>query len=386
MKILKQVLASILIAAFFCTSVLSFTVFASTGTRTDPFYGYTKKSVYLYSYYGDAKKKIEITLVDFIKGTEANTIVAEENMYNDTPRSDEEWLLMKFHFKYVSGPDEELYACDILFTENSFFKTSGTAVSPISTATFSNERSGLGSFDVSFYPGGQSDVWYGILVKKTVGYPLYRIATGYNKNTYSMIYTWFSTNPTPPAPTPPSAPGSIKAASASYNSIKISWTAVSGATGYAVYRSTSKTGTYSRLGSTTSVSYTDKTAATGKTYYYKAKAYKTVSGSNIYSGYSAIVYAKAVPAVPASFTAAKASSTSVKTSWKAVSGASGYEVWMATSSGGTYSKIATTTKTTYTKTKLTKNKTYYFKARAYKTVNGTKVYGAFTSVKSAKPS
>jgi len=161
---------------------------------------------------------------------------------------------------------------------------------------------------------------------------------------------------------------------------------VSGATGYNVYRSASKTGTYSYIKTTTSTGFTDTSCATGTTYYYKVRAYNTVNGENIFSGYSAVVSAKAVPAVPASFTAAKASSTSVKTSWKAVSGASGYEVWMATSSSGTYSKLTSTTKTTYTKTSLIKNKTYYFKVRVYKTVNGTKVYGSFTSIKSAKPS
>ncbi len=184
----------------------------------------------------------------------------------------------------------------------------------------------------------------------------------------------------------PKTPTGVKAVSASYNSVKITWTAVSGATGYAVYRAASKTGTYSYLKSTTATSFTDTSRATGTTYYYKVRAYKTVGETKYYSGYSAIVSAKAVPAVPASFTAAKASGTSVKTSWKAVTGATGYEVWMATSSGGTYSKLTTTTKTTYTKTKLTKNKTYYFKVRAYKTVNDKKVYGAFTAIKSAKPS
>ncbi len=184
----------------------------------------------------------------------------------------------------------------------------------------------------------------------------------------------------------PKSPASPKAACASHNSIKISWTAVSGATGYAVYCADSENGAYTKIGATASTSLTHSSLSTGKTYYYKIKAYKTVGGVNIYSVYTAVIKAKPVPATPASFTAAKASATSVKTSWKAVTGATGYEVWIATSSGGTYSKLTTTTKTTYTKTKLTKNKTYYFKVRAYKTVGSAKIYGAFTVIKSAKPS
>ena len=34
--------------------------------------------------------------------------------------------------------------------------------------------------------------------------------------------------------------------------------------------------------------------------------------------------------------------------------------------------------------KLSKGKKYYFKVRAYKTVNGKKIYGAYSSVKSVK--
>ena len=73
--------------------------------------------------------------------------------------------------------------------------------------------------------------------------------------------------------------------------------------------------------------------------------------------------------------------------WKKVSGASGYEVYMATSKNGKYSKVGTTTKNnkvSYTKTSLKKNKKYYFKIRTYKVVDGKKIYSAYSSVKSVK--
>ena len=72
-------------------------------------------------------------------------------------------------------------------------------------------------------------------------------------------------------------------------------------------------------------------------------------------------------------------------SWKSTSSRnSGYEVYMATSKNGDYSLLKTTTAKTYTKTGLTKGKTYYFKVRAYKTVDGTKVYGNYSTVKYVK--
>ncbi len=180
-------------------------------------------------------------------------------------------------------------------------------------------------------------------------------------------------------------PGAAKAVSASYNSIKITWTAVADATGYYVYRSATKDGTYTYLKSSTSASVTDTSLKTGTMYYYKVKAYKTVGGTKYNSAYSAIVSAKPVPATPGSFTAAKASSTSIKLTWKAVSGASGYCVYRATSSTGTFTYVKSTTSLSFTNTGLTKNKTYYYKIRAYRTVNNTKVYGAYTAIKSAKP-
>ena len=67
--------------------------------------------------------------------------------------------------------------------------------------------------------------------------------------------------------------------------------------------------------------------------------------------------------------------------WKKVNGASGYEIYRATSKNGKYKKIATvkknSAKTTYKDRKLAKNKKYYYKVRAYKTVNKYKTYSKF---------
>ena len=60
---------------------------------------------------------------------------------------------------------------------------------------------------------------------------------------------------------------------------------------------------------------------------------------------------------------------------------------MSTSKKGKYSKIKTVTKgntVSYTKSDLKKNKTYYFKIRTYRTVDGKKVYSSYSSVKNIK--
>lgn len=83
----------------------------------------------------------------------------------------------------------------------------------------------------------------------------------------------------------------------------------------------------------------------------------------------------------------KKKSASVKIKWKKATGASGYEVAMKTGKKGKYKKVAdvkSESKVTYTKKKLKKGKTYYVKVRAYKIIDGKKVYGAYSSAKKCK--
>ncbi len=93
------------------------------------------------------------------------------------------------------------------------------------------------------------------------------------------------------------------------------------------------------------------------------------------------------PAAPKSFKAKNVKKKSVKLTWKKVSGANGYVIYRSTKKNKGFKKIKTITKAKtvkYTNKKLKKGKTYYFKIRAYKTVNGKKVYSKYTSVKKVK--
>lgn len=74
----------------------------------------------------------------------------------------------------------------------------------------------------------------------------------------------------------------------------------------------------------------------------------------------------------------KVTSTSVVVSWKKVSDAKGYAVYMKTGKNGTYKKVKTITNkntTAFYQTKLKKGQTYYFRVRAYKDIYGEKSYG-----------
>lgn len=187
----------------------------------------------------------------------------------------------------------------------------------------------------------------------------------------------------------PNKVSGIKATSNSYNSIKLTWNkTVNGANGYAVYRSTSKDGKYTLRKTITSkntIEFTDTGLDTNTTYYYKVRAYRMIADKKKYGSYSEIVCAKPV----LSKTTITVSSTSKKATikWNKVLGASGYKVYSATSSNGTYSlkKTITSINTlSYTNTNLVSGKTYYYKVRAYRNVNGKVVYGPYSAVKSKK--
>jgi uncharacterized protein YjdB len=245
-----------------------------------------------------------------------------------------------------------------------------------SSGTYSRVATVTGGSTLSYINTGRT-------AGTTYYYKVRAYVTSGSTNVPSSFSSVKSAKPVPATP-------AITTASAGYNSVKISWGKVSGATGYQIYRATSKEGTYSRIATITSgstVTYTNKSLTTGRTYYYKVRAYRTVNGTNVYGSFSSVKSVKPVPATPA-ITTAPAGYNSVKISWKKVSGASGYQVYRATSKTGTYSRVATVTNgstVTYTNKSLTTGKTYYYKVRAYRTVNGTKVYGSFSSVKSVKP-
>ncbi len=181
-------------------------------------------------------------------------------------------------------------------------------------------------------------------------------------------------------------------ASTGYNSLKISWKKVKGATAYEIQRSTSKTSGFKKAATVSggsTLSYADKTGlTTGKTYYYKVRACVKVNGQYVYGPLSAVKSGKPIPAVPSGIKAARASSKSIKISWDKVAGASGYEVRRDTSKKGKFSTAYNVTPgsaKSYTNKSLTKGKTYYYKVRAYRKVGGKKIYGGYTTVVFAKP-
>ena len=145
----------------------------------------------------------------------------------------------------------------------------------------------------------------------------------------------------------------------------LTWNAVYGATSYRIYRSTSRGSGYSLLGTTTATSYTNTGAKAGTTYYYRVKACNDAGlspYSNVVSGKVKSVTPK--PSAPVVRIGHSATSGKPMLTWNAVSGATSYKVYRATSQNGTYSLLGTVTATSYTNTGAKAGVTYYYKVKA----------------------
>lgn len=172
------------------------------------------------------------------------------------------------------------------------------------------------------------------------------------------------------------------------NQIEVNWGAVRGAYGYRIKRSASKNGTYkvvATLKGKNNTTYQDKKLKTAKTYYYKIETINKVNGKKGYSGNSAAVSAKTLKTT--SITAVKATgSTSVRLEWKAVDGASGYQIYRSTSKDSGYKKVGQVkgknTKKYEDKT-LEAGKTYYYQVRAYKSNSAKNGVASFSKAQKA---
>lgn len=176
--------------------------------------------------------------------------------------------------------------------------------------------------------------------------------------------------------------------------VRLRWYEVSGAHGYQIWRQNDD-GTWSVAktigdrgnvltddqGSTTAYSNVDLEA--GKVYTYKMRAFMiTEDGHKVFGAYSDEYTVAVQPEMPTvQVTSPKAGRAHI--TWDDLSGATGYQIWMATEREGSYkiAKSITDGDTTeYTKYDLTSGETYYFKVRAYVEVNGKMTFGAYSDV------
>lgn len=122
----------------------------------------------------------------------------------------------------------------------------------------------------------------------------------------------------------PAAPTSVYVAnygSVTVPEVRVSWGAVSGATSYRVYRSTSATGYYALQGSTTGTYYVDNGCKVGNTYYYKVTA-RNSAGESDYSNYAEFNFKDTRKPGPVSYGSCTVSGTTMTLRWSVPTDAS----------------------------------------------------------------
>jgi lysophospholipase L1-like esterase len=172
--------------------------------------------------------------------------------------------------------------------------------------------------------------------------------------------------------TTPAAPTGLSATAASPSQINLSWSSVSGATGYNLYRGTSaggESGTPVNGGTPlTTTSYSDTGLNETTTYYYIVKAVNSNGSSGASNEANATTTQGTLPSAPTGLTATTASASQINLSWTSVSGATGYNVYRGTSSGGESSTPVNggtpLTTTTYNDTGLSSSTAYYYVVKA----------------------
>ena len=90
------------------------------------------------------------------------------------------------------------------------------------------------------------------------------------------------------AKTTPATP-KVKVTSPKTGQVKVKWKGLASASGYEVYRSTSKNGKYKKvktINKRSTVTYVNKKLKSNKTYYYKVRAFKSSKGVKTYGSYS----------------------------------------------------------------------------------------------------
>jgi len=179
----------------------------------------------------------------------------------------------------------------------------------------------------------------------------------------------------------PKHPSTSSAVLYGYDDVKFTWNKSPGATGYAIYYKKSTSKNYTLLGKTTNNYIKKANLSDGTKYYFKVVPFVKANNEIYYSKTSKVSSVTTLKKMNTP-TVTHASNSTVKVSWKDIEGQSGYQISRSTSKIDT--NIVATYKTTSGTSKIvnaTLNKDYYYKVRAYKIINDTKIYGPWSNVK-----
>ena len=150
-----------------------------------------------------------------------------------------------------------------------------------------------------------------------------------------------------------------------------------GASSYGIYRSTTKNGPYSLIGTSKKRNYVDKTAKVNTYYFYKIAA----NNAHEYCTSSLSMNTRGITLKAPALTVKRLKNGQAKLSWKKNPKATGYVIYASSKKNSGFKEIVRTTsknKITYTDKSLKKKKIRYYRIRAYKVLDGKIFYGVRT--------
>ena len=172
----------------------------------------------------------------------------------------------------------------------------------------------------------------------------------------------------------PSAPTGVTVSNEGNNytpDVRVRWNAVSNATTYYIYKSSSANGAYSKIGESSYTVYSDSNAPTnGASAYYKVKAVNNAGESTFsdYAKYTSTNNTQQKPSAPTGVTVSNEGNNyipDVRVRWNAVSNATTYYIYKSSSANGAYSKIGESSYTVYSDSNApTNGASAYYKVKA----------------------
>ena len=181
-------------------------------------------------------------------------------------------------------------------------------------------------------------------------------------------------------------PSAVSVSASDMQSLSVSWSAVEGANGYEVYRSSSSGSGYTLVANLSGgeVQYRDTGLTIESTYYYQVRAYRTAAGKTVYSGYSSVGNGTVKLSQVTGLYVQMTKYNTLQLSWNASGDARTYEVYYSTSPDSGYKRATSTKKTTYKFTKAKCGQTYYFKIRTYEKIGKVKYYSDYCAAVSGR--
>jgi len=175
------------------------------------------------------------------------------------------------------------------------------------------------------------------------------------------------------------ATSSIKVKKATTSKIVLDWKKILNAKKYQIYRKSENATEYTHIATTDKTNFADTKFVAGLDYTYMIRGYRYIDGVCHYSPFKSIKATAGVVGV-GNVKILKNIAGKALLSWTAVDKAEGYDIFIQGGNGKDIYK-GTTKTTMYHTEKHQADKSYIYKVKSYRYINGKKSYGTAKSVK-----